>query len=113
MQETAIMTLMDVGPETFEPLVGQKIWLQGAAGFAIEVEVLEVRRGRLLPTGGPTPRREGFSVLFEYGAATPDNISGTFALRIDGFPPEPVFISRIVPPVNRSAQGVYLEACFS
>ena len=113
MQETAIMTLRDVGPETFEPLVGQKIWLEGAAGLAIEVEVLEVSRGRMLPGGDPTLRRQGFSVLFEYGTATPDNICGTFAVRIEGFPQEPVFIARIAPPINRAAHGVYLEACFS
>ena len=112
MTTNAFQSLSEVGPEYFEALQGAKFNIEGAQGLTIPVELLSVSRGRPLPDSARIKRKQPFTLLLQADLDTPLNISGTFLFHLDGFPQEPVFLNRISAPIDRPAEGVYLQVCF-
>jgi hypothetical protein len=80
-------------------------------GAPIELELLEVMSPPK-PARGSAYRREPFSLLFRAGPGQ-EMAPVLHTLVHDAFEPGLIFVSRIIPPVDRDPKEAYYEAIFN
>lgn len=100
------MELSDVDLASATARLGEEFRIHVDDGTVIELELVEVERAKVSPSG--TPSDSSFSMLFR-GPADPLLNQGLLPLRNDTWGTCEIFLV----PVNQDGSGTYYEAVFS